>query len=502
MKSLRRPILYLALALLLSSSAGSLTSGRFDGPILYVFAAGTALLLLGLLSGGLRAPRRAAEAQLSALAWAVLSLILFLLVNLASAHNYRRLDFSQARLNSLSPISLTVLENSQGPLHLLAFIRDPQAVQALRHLMEQYRAAYPQWTYRIVDPQQEPALAREHGIESPTQAVLESDLGRHRLDLLFPNQQWRPDNEERITAGVLQVTQVETKAAYFLVGHGERDLDDLRAEGFRMAADALRAQRYQVRTLSLMQVQAVPEDARVLIAAGPQVDFQPRETDLLRDYLDNGGCLMIMVDPLTDFRMDDFLGAYGLALGGDLLLDETAASPVLGSIAPLAIVDRAHPVTRPIYGNYLVFPRAQSVQRRESRLGYGTYGLASTSPRSWSESEVNTAPYSFDSEEDRRGPHFVAAAASLPPSRLLLVGDSDFAANAYFGEYRSGDFFVLAVQWLMGDAESLKIPPRSEVDRRFRITLGGLRALRWTLLAGLPLLPLLAGLWVWRRRRA
>lgn len=443
---------------------------------------------------------------------ALLALSGTVVVNVFSADCYRRIDLTSAGLYSLSPKSAAVLGETHIPIQLLAFIRDPAAVESLHQLMQRYRSLSDQLEYRIVDPQQQPELARRYSVETPTQAVVQSRLGWHKVDILTPFQQWRNDNEQRITSAILKVGRLEPKKVYFVQGHGERDLEDGSEEGFRLAAEALRAQRYQVETLSLAHGEAVPEDADVVISAGPQIDFQPREAEALHAYLRGGGRLMILVDPLTDFSMISFLAPYGLALGHDLVLDESASDPGLGAIAPMAILDRQHPSTRPIFGYRVVFPRAQSVQRRSSALGYETRGLSSTSPVSWSESRAAAGVHSFDSEDDRRGPHFVAVAAaksltrdaSDPDSqaRIVLVGDSDFAANAYLGRYRNGDLFLLAVQWLAGDAEVLDIPPPSPVDRHLDLPPGGLRVLRWTLLLVLPFLPLLAGLWTWRRRAA
>ena len=47
----------------------------------------------------------------------------------------------------------------------------------------------------------------------------------------------------------------------------------------------------------LAQQGAVPDDASVVIAAGPQIDFFPTEIDALKNYLEKNGKLLLELDP-------------------------------------------------------------------------------------------------------------------------------------------------------------------------------------------------------------
>ena len=47
----------------------------------------------------------------------------------------------------------------------------------------------------------------------------------------------------------------------------------------------------------LAQTGAVPDDAAVVIVAGPKTDFFPPEIDALKKYLDKAGKLLLEIDP-------------------------------------------------------------------------------------------------------------------------------------------------------------------------------------------------------------
>ena len=80
-----------------------------------------------------------------------------------------------------------------------------------------------------------------------------------------------------------------------------------------------------------------------------------------------------------------------------------------------------------------------------------------TSDRSWSISSVDRVVKGrepvFDERIDRRGPLTLAVSVAKKVSgggetRLLIVGDSDFAANAMVGIQGNADMFVNMTNWL------------------------------------------------------
>ncbi len=75
--------------------------------------------------------------------------------------------------------------------------------------------------------------------------------------------------EEEITNALLKVTRDRKKVVYFTRGHGEREIDDFESRGVSQARDVLAKQLYEVQDVQLAQEEKVPEDATVLVVAGP-----------------------------------------------------------------------------------------------------------------------------------------------------------------------------------------------------------------------------------------
>jgi len=293
--------------------------------------------------------------------------------------------------------------------------------------------------------------------------------------------------------------------------------------------EAVEKQNYQVKSYNLAQENKVPEDATLLVSAGPKVNFFPNEINLLQDFLASGGKLLLLVDPDTSFKMPDFLEQYGLGLGNMMVIDASGLGQLfgLGAGAPLVAQYADHPIGRELGGVMTFFPFAQNVTTSESSLGYQTMGLLKTSENSWAESDLRGGRAAFDEGQDLQGPLDLAAVATRSidgesegqeedsqagggeeqeqeqeqEARLVLFGDSDFASNGYFGAGANGDLFLMTISWLAEEADLIAIRPKSPENRRIETTLTQSRLIFWGAVVLLPAITLVLGMVVWYRRR-
>jgi len=87
-------------------------------------------------------------------------------------------------------------------------------------------------------------------------------------------------------------------------------------------------------------------------------------------------------------------------------------------------------------------------------------------------------------------------------TRMVVVGDWLFLANAPIDALANRDFAVLAVNWLLDRARLMGgIGPRPVHEYQLMLTQVQLSMLRWLMLAGLPGGVLVLGGLVWLRRR-
>ena len=99
-------------------------------------------------------------------------------------------------------------------------------------LFKQYaRYAGGKFTWKVVDPDREPRLARRYGVEAYGTIVLETKgavregAGRRQ--------------EEKLTNGLVKVTREGKRVVYVTQGHGEPEITNTERPGFSEAKGAL-----------------------------------------------------------------------------------------------------------------------------------------------------------------------------------------------------------------------------------------------------------------------
>ena len=154
--------------------------------------------------------------------------------------------------------------------------------------------------------------------------------------------------------------------------------------------------------------------------------------------------------------------------------------------------------------------------------------LVSTSPQSWAETDptsVTGGQVEFNADKgDRQGPISLAAAASAPAtdvkppadgndspdvpdeaptpeSRVVAIGDSDFAANFGLGIQGNRDFFMNTLSWLAQQENLIAIRPRQPEDRRLTLTADQQQRIMLLCLFIIPGLVFSSGVYTWWRRR-
>ena len=120
-----------------------------------------------------------------------------------------------------------------------------------------------------------------------------------------------PD-EESITNALVKVTKDRERTVYVTAGHGERSLSDTDRNGLTVLKASLEKQHYTVKPLVLSQ--GMPQDATVVVIAGPQKSFLEAEIRMIQEYLQKGGHMLYLQDPETDPGLGSVLAAYGVGL--------------------------------------------------------------------------------------------------------------------------------------------------------------------------------------------
>jgi ABC-type uncharacterized transport system involved in gliding motility auxiliary subunit len=483
------------------------------------------LIFLGLWAGsgfeGLRErlstreARRASTYGTSAIVSTGATLAILALLAFLSTRYEKRFDWSEAGVHSLSEQSRKVLEGLQQDVEVWAFY--PPLQQApVRDLLERYAYVSDRFQVQYADPNARPDLVERFELDPNRLSE-----GLVRIAMGPESVQVTEVSEEQVTNALVKLTRTGEKKVYFLEGHGERPVtgdESGEAAGFSLAAEALRNENYRFESLLLAARGDVPEDADVVIVAGPDKPLLPEELRALERYVDRGGALLVMVDPGAPATLLAQLERWGVETGDDVVVD--LMQGLFGRAAtPFAREYAAHPITENLH-EVTMFQMARSVRPRAD--GGGDFvQIVKTSPDSWGETNLelfyqkNRADYGPD---DLRGPVSLALAGhpargdgKAPPpegeekeeeaARLVVFGDSDFASNQLIDAYRNRDLFVNAVNWLLGDVEAISIRPQRSRASRLQLSTEQLSDIRYLSLFVLPEAIAVVGVFAWWSRR-
>jgi ABC-type uncharacterized transport system involved in gliding motility auxiliary subunit len=470
----------------------------------------------------------------TALASAVLVLGILALVNFLNTRHHKRIDLSEGGMHGLSEQTRKVLENLEQDIQLLGFFSQEPEAARFQTTAQEFKYLTPRVSYEVIDPQENPGRVNQYEITRDGQVVVSGDLKREILD---------DASEEKLTNAIIKVTRDIQKKVYFLTGHGERSLDGSESGDYSTAKAEIEKQNYLVDSINLAQTNQIPEDASLIVSAGPKVNFFPNEISLLENYLSVGGKFFLLLDPESEFEMNEFLAQYGLEVSNKFVVDASGLGQLFGfgAGAPLAADYADHPITEDLSQTMTIFPTARSLSTAESTLEYTSSALVSTSPQSWAETDINSEEVSFDEGVDDPGPIAIAVVSSksVPSrkdsgddeaesetdvesenpqespldftspgpdqnsrdSRIVVIGDSDFASNGYIGTSVNGDLFLNVISWMAEDADLLSIRPKDPENRTVTLTSAESRLVFWATVIFFPLAAVVFGVAVWYRRR-
>lgn len=109
---------------------------------------------------------------------AVVIAILCAVYQIADRHHYRY-DLTKNKKFSLAVQTVNMLKRLEQPVEVTAFFLDNDPMKGMaRDLLEEYSYRSDKLTYRFVDPEKDPAKAKEFGIRSTRVAVFKSGDSR------------------------------------------------------------------------------------------------------------------------------------------------------------------------------------------------------------------------------------------------------------------------------------------------------------------------------------
>lgn len=432
----------------------------------------------------------------------------------------KKADLTELQLYTLSEESRTILSSLKKDINVTAFFTDNhlQAARA-RDMLALYQQETSHLNVSFKNPEIDIQLSNKYNISWDGTTIFESGERQERITVV---------EEQKFTSAILKLIRDETKKIYFLVGHEERGLEDFNNNGYSGVRSELENQNYATFPLSLLTAPDIPADCELLVIAGPKTPLTRSELDTVSKYLRRNGKLLMMLDPSVTSAEDVNRGLarlmrrWGITIGNDLVIDESQFIPLFGPEAPVPAPE-LHEITRSMR-ELVAFPYARSVsptpiENRPANLNVRSL-MKTTGGTGKSWAETRRSPdgtfgknFTYTPGTDRPPPVSVAVAAEQTPetntdsdtvanpTRIVVFGDSDFAANVFF-RAPSRDLLLSAINWLTLEEDLIAIRPIDLQGQTLRqMQVHDVRLVQITSVFLVPALIFIAGLIVWWQRR-
>src|SRR5437763_9500679 len=171
----------------------------------------------------------------------------------------------------------------------------------MRSLLRRYQIVKGDFTFEFIDPDAQPGRVKELGAGSYGAILLQVGKNRDFVTEI---------SEVDLTSAIQRLSRAEPPVACFTVGHGERDIDDQRPDGYQNFATRLKHLGYETKSLALGAEGGAVRLAsfKVVILAGPRAGFLPAELTMLGDLAKAQGRLVLLADSSDLASNPDVIG--------------------------------------------------------------------------------------------------------------------------------------------------------------------------------------------------
>jgi ABC-type uncharacterized transport system involved in gliding motility auxiliary subunit len=469
-----------------------------------------------------------------------LVIALTVMANWLAGRRYVRADWTSTQLYTLSDKTENILSNLGEEIRIIVFMTpETPMYDQVHELLERYKAASDKITVEFIDPDKEPLktqqLAEQFGVQvADTVVFVFGDRTKYVTsdqisEMDYSGMQYGQaptmrafKGEEQFTSAILSLVTPEVPKVYFVTGHGEASTAAAAGDrGLSVLTQALKRDNMEVADISLLSGE-VPQDADVIAIIGPTGAYTEAEITALGEYLDQGGRLLVALDPLIDTdgtmrwtRLEALLAGRGVIVHDDLVVDPSRKLPFYDLSAVYLEDFGNHPVTQGLEGFAVLFTVARSLAADDDSATV----LVQTSDGGWGETNLGMLlrgePVAVD-DDDNPGPAAVVIAVERLTNigegasdetdddesyRLVVFGDSDFLTDLDIANAGNAILATNAFDWLVAREDLVGIPPRDVEQVSLFLTRQQMRNLGLLVLVAMPGAAILAGILVWRRRR-
>ena len=238
-------------------------------------------------------------------------------------------DTTSSKQFTLSDQTLKIAKNLKQDVSI-SYWDQPTSFQAAHDLLDRYKDLSPKIDVKYQDLEKNITQARAAGV-TRRGAVLVQTGGK--------TQEAKSLSEEEVTGALVRALKTGDKIACFVEGAGEHTLADTDRGGYGELKTLAESNNYKTQSINLLQKPMIPNDCTMVIVGGPTRDYLQPAVDALKNYVENGGKAIIMLDPPFKFAKENIddnaalvnvVASWGVTFDKNLVLDTSGVGQLYG----------------------------------------------------------------------------------------------------------------------------------------------------------------------------
>ena len=348
-------------------------------------------------------------------------LFLFLTCQLVQKHRWsvsaKSVDLTSQNLYTLTDESVNLVKNLKQDVTLYVLSSEKSADDTVARTLSNYEDVSSHIKVEYIDPAVSPNFYASYTDTAPSdgsiivvcgntsKVVSSSDLYQYDIDYsTYTQTKSAYDGEGQLTSAISYVTSEDLPKVYTITGHGETALDDT----FKSALEKM---NISVEDLTLLQEEAIPEDAAAVIINGPTSDFSADDATKISTYLAGGGKLIVTTayNKTEDTpNFDGILSAYDIQVTNGLVMDSDSSHYYQYPFYLLPDVASATQTSK--VSNYVFMPYAQALTNAGVHTDTITWtDLLTTSDNAYVKTDISNITTFEKKSGDQSGKFTLAA---------------------------------------------------------------------------------------------
>lgn len=423
-----------------------------------------------------------------------------------------KLDISATKLYSITSNTKAVVNNLQKDVTIYWVVQAEAEDEIIENLLSKYESLSSHIKVVKKNPDVFPTFTQQYTDETVENNSLIVECGdRYRYIPLTDIYEYEVDyytysyvvdafdGEGAITSAIDYVVSEELPQLYVLEGHGEQELPST-------FADQLTKENIEQTTFSLLNIEEIPEEADAILIYGPQSDISTDEAQMLSEYVENGGKLMVMAGPVENAELtnlNSLLESYDIKVNKGIVVEEDPYHYALQRPYLLLPDLKSSEITDALVNEnyYAIIPLANGLTVGDTYTSGESSTTVTELLTTSSTSFSKIAGFELETYEledgDIEGPFSLGVAIDTDTEgRLVWFTSYDFILDDY-NSYSSGanvDMAMNAMSYLIGESEAIAIRSKSMDYNYLTISESDASTLKVLMIGAVPLLYLGIGI--------